>query len=899
MVLGIDFGTSNTVAALAAAGRAPRVLSLDGTGWLPSAVFLDEDGALVVGRDAERRARLAPERFEANPKRRIDDGAVMLGSAVVPVVDVIAAVLARVGEETRRQLAGHAPDRVVLTHPAQWGVSRRAVLQNAAGKAGFTTGLTLLPEPVAAAVHFASLQSGGDPASRPPALAVYDLGGGTFDCAVVTIGNGRYLVASDDGLPDVGGVDFDQALLDQLGRMTSSADPTRWRNLLRPATSADRRAARALREDVRTAKETLSRYPQSDVPLPEPYDDALVSRAEFEGLIRPMVIRTVDLLAATIERAGYSRGQLARIYLVGGSSRIPLVGKEISDRLGVVPITLEQPETAVALGAALWPAESRTAQATGPGVGASSVAGPGQVPALRRQAGPVFGPTPAPPPAPPAAPRVSPGRPQPAVPVGSSGQPDDGRPWSTPDVSPDGAPSARNRKSGRGPVIAVVATVALLLAVATTLVLANRGGRAADPGTGTRSPSSRSSSPGALGGAQPDPTGCTVDKTNAQGLTDCMAELAGNLVNGSECTKDAGKLQLSQQEVDNFGALAPVWAACFSGDGRFLSLLFQHTNGAARNASWQTTLTLVEPQQCGTFLSSSRPRGIYVVGVWKADGEPAVLWQDTALPLFGILRPPGSNSALRVHDALTYFAGTSGFRLDSQDCDRIVEGGVGSTSAAGTGTSTAGIGSGSAGTGTSTASPGSGTAGTGTSTAGIGSGSAGTGTAGTGSSQVDPDSCPTTPLDGNHMSPCIKKIAGKALRAKVLCVPDEKLLEPLTTALKNAGMSAAALSSCAFRQPDLNATTIYLQFSNTRDRDTVFSSMSGDGTAGSWSQGGRSGRSTPSIPKAGQVQIVWSIDNLPIVAYVQAQPPDGGTMTDAELQAKLTAFWRSTLLPSG
>jgi molecular chaperone DnaK len=144
VVLGIDFGTSNTVAALAAAGRAPRILSLDGAGWLPSAVFLDGDGSLVVGRDAERRARLAPERFEANPKRRIDDGAVLLGGAVVPVVDMVAAVLARVGEETRRQLAGRAPDRVVLTHPADWGATRRAVLRNAAGRAGFTTGVTLL-----------------------------------------------------------------------------------------------------------------------------------------------------------------------------------------------------------------------------------------------------------------------------------------------------------------------------------------------------------------------------------------------------------------------------------------------------------------------------------------------------------------------------------------------------------------------------------------------------------------------------------------------------------------------------------------------------------------------------------------------------------------------------------
>ena len=704
---------------------------------------------------------------------------------------------------------------------------------------------------------------------RSPALAVYDLGGGTFDCAVVDIRDGRYVVASDDGLADVGGVDFDQALLDQLGRMTSSTDPTRWRNLLRPKTSADRRAARALREDVRTAKETLSRYPQSDVALPEAFDDALVSRVEFEGLIRPMVVRTVDLLAATIERAGYSSGQLAGIYLVGGSSRIPLVGKEISDRLGIFPTTLEQPETAVALGAALWPAEPQTAPSTGPDTGASSAADPWHGPGagFRRQSGPGVDAPSAPPAVPPAAP-ARPHSPEPAVPARTTDR-SDGRsagrtPWATAGIGPGRARSTPARKSGRGPVIAVAAAVVVLLAAVTALLLANRGGSTADPGTRTAGPSSGpSSAPGSIG-AQ-DPTRCSVDTTNAQGLTDCMAAIAGNLVNGSECTKDAQKLQLTRQEVDDVGALAPIWNACLSVDGRFLSLLFQHTNSAASNASWQTTLTLMEPQRCGTFLASFGPRGIYVIGVWRADGEPAVLWQDTALPVFGVVRARGKNSALGVQDALSYFAGNSGFRLDSQDCAQILGSAGGSTSSG----------------------------------AGTGSSAAGTGSSAAGTSQADPNSCPATPLDGNHMSPCIKKIAGKALEAKVLCVPDEKLLEPLTTALENAGRSAAAISSCAFRQPDLIATTIYLQFPNIQDRDTVFTSMSGDGKVGSWSQGGRSGRSTPSIPTAGQVQIVWSIDNLPIVAYVQAQPPDGGTLTDAQLQAKLGAFWRSTLLPSG
>ncbi|MBE7162512.1 MAG: Hsp70 family protein, partial [Williamsia herbipolensis] len=222
-MLGIDLGTSNTVAAITQPGRPPRVLSIDGAGWLPSAVFLDESGQLVVGRDAERRARLAPERFEPNPKRRIDDGEVMLGSAVVPVVAVIAAVLRRVGEETRRQNAGRPADVVTLTHPATWGSTRRNVLYSAARMADLGSEIALVAEPVAAAVHFAGRQSDHDGPAHDQALAVYDLGGGTVDCAVVVVQDGRYRVAASEGLSDVGGVDFDQALLEQIGRSAATA----------------------------------------------------------------------------------------------------------------------------------------------------------------------------------------------------------------------------------------------------------------------------------------------------------------------------------------------------------------------------------------------------------------------------------------------------------------------------------------------------------------------------------------------------------------------------------------------------------------------------------------------------------------------------------------------------
>src|SRR5262249_26456978 len=116
-VLSVDLGTSNTVAVLSAHGRPPRVVEVDGSATMPSAVFAAEDGTLVAGREAERRARVDPSRFEPNPKRRVDEGTLLLGDRVVPVVDALAAVLAKVAAEVSRQLGGDLPDEVRLTHP--------------------------------------------------------------------------------------------------------------------------------------------------------------------------------------------------------------------------------------------------------------------------------------------------------------------------------------------------------------------------------------------------------------------------------------------------------------------------------------------------------------------------------------------------------------------------------------------------------------------------------------------------------------------------------------------------------------------------------------------------------------------------------------------------------------
>jgi hypothetical protein len=348
-VLGIDFGTSNTVAVLRTPEGRTRPLLFDGSPLLPSAVYQPPDGPLLVGRDAQRHARVDPSRYEPNPKRRIDDGTVLLGGTELAVPQVFSAVLSTVAVEARRQAGGQL-EQVYLTHPARWGEQRRRLLVEALRLAGLSGpgGPQLVPEPVAAASYFTAVLRARVPVGR--SLAIYDLGGGTFDAAVVRRTPAGFQVLAEDGLTDVGGLDFDHEIVEHLGRTCAVSHPTEWAALTRPVDGGQRRARQLLYEDVRAAKETLSRAASVDLPLPLLDVDAHLTRSELETLIRPHLDRTVNCLAMTITAAGLAPTDLVGIFLVGGSSRIPLAAHLIHSELQVAPTTLEQPETVVVEG---------------------------------------------------------------------------------------------------------------------------------------------------------------------------------------------------------------------------------------------------------------------------------------------------------------------------------------------------------------------------------------------------------------------------------------------------------------------------------------------------------------------------------------------------------------------
>ena len=381
--LAVDFGTSHTVAVVELADGRVEALLFRSSPLVPSAVF-SADGRLVAGHDADYGARLDPARYEPNPKRRIDDGHLLLGDVEVPVVDAVATLFRLIAAEARR-VTGGAVDGVVLAHPAGWGTHRKASLRDAAAAAGLGP-VTMIAEPVAAAGYFAVVL--GQRVPDGSSLVVYDLGGGTFDISVVRrAAAGGWEVTTSAGLDDVGGVDLDAAIVDWVGRQVADGSPAEWARLSTPADAADRRRRRQLWDDARAAKEQLSGASQVTIAVPVVEREVHLTREEFEDLARPWLDRTVALTTATMLRAGVGTAALAGVFLVGGGSRTPLVASLLHRALGVAPIAMDQPELAVARGCltdalVAPPASSPAAPPTAPAAPpASSPAVPPTAPA--------------------------------------------------------------------------------------------------------------------------------------------------------------------------------------------------------------------------------------------------------------------------------------------------------------------------------------------------------------------------------------------------------------------------------------------------------------------------------------------------------------------------------------
>ena len=349
--LGVDIGTTFSAAAICEEGRA-EIVSLGQNGAVvPSLVFLRADGELLVGDAAERRGASEPSRLARQFKRSLGDPVPLMLGGTPYGAETLYGVLLR--SLVTRVVAerGDPPAGVAITHPANYGPYKLDLLRQAARVAEINQPL-FISEPQAAAVYYASRQRvlPGD------VVAVYDLGGGTFDAAIVRMTEVGYdLVGEPEGMERLGGIDFDQALFTRAIGVAGDAY-----RALNPDDPTHLAAVAQLREQCRRAKESLSADVDVSIPviLPNFQGEVTITRDEFEALIRPRVRETIAALERAVHNAGLEFEQLDRVLLVGGSSRIPFIAREI-EAMTTRPVAVDaNPKVAVALGAALWAANS-------------------------------------------------------------------------------------------------------------------------------------------------------------------------------------------------------------------------------------------------------------------------------------------------------------------------------------------------------------------------------------------------------------------------------------------------------------------------------------------------------------------------------------------------------------
>ncbi|MGB5759647.1 MAG: Hsp70 family protein, partial [Acidimicrobiales bacterium] len=352
--LGIDLGTTYVAAGILEQGR-PEIITLgDRAPVLPSVLYFREDGEVLTGESATRRGLSDPTRVVREFKRRVGDTTPLVVGQTPYSVDVLMAKLVRFVHDAVVERQGAAPQVVAVTHPANWGPYKIDVLEQAVRLAGIGE-VTTITEPVAAAIHYAAAER-LDPGE---AVAVYDLGGGTFDAAVLRKTDHDFEVLGEvEGIERLGGIDFDEAVFQHVVRFCEPSlaeldvdDPAVIQALAR------------LRQECVEAKEVLSTDTEVTIPvaLPNLQTEVRLTRAEFEAMIRPLLRQTVDALRRAISSADVEPGELSAVLLVGGCSRIPLISEMVGAELGR-PIAVDRhPKHTVALGAAI--AAGRSAQA--------------------------------------------------------------------------------------------------------------------------------------------------------------------------------------------------------------------------------------------------------------------------------------------------------------------------------------------------------------------------------------------------------------------------------------------------------------------------------------------------------------------------------------------------------
>ena len=367
-IIGIDLGTTNSCVAVLEGGEPTVINSTEGGRTTPSIVGFAKDGERLVGQAAKRQAVTNPENTVFSIKRfmgrmfdevgneikevpykveKSESGSVVVNAAgkTYTPPEIGAMVLQKLKQTAEDHLGTTVTD-AVITVPAYFNDSQRQATKDAGKIAGLNV-KRIINEPTAASLAY------GLDKKKDETIAVFDLGGGTFDISILELGDGVFEVKSTSGDTHLGGDDFDQKVIDWIASEFKSSDGIDLKK--------DPMALQRLREAAETAKKELSTSKQTEINLPFVTADSsgpkhlnlTLTRAKFEELVSDLVERTVDPCLKAIKDAGLSAAEINEVVLVGGSTRMPKIQEKVKEIFEKEPNHSVNPDEVVALGAAI------------------------------------------------------------------------------------------------------------------------------------------------------------------------------------------------------------------------------------------------------------------------------------------------------------------------------------------------------------------------------------------------------------------------------------------------------------------------------------------------------------------------------------------------------------------
>ncbi|MDR2047383.1 MAG: molecular chaperone DnaK [Clostridiales bacterium] len=347
-IIGIDLGTTNSVVAIMEGGEATVIANAEGSRTTPSVVGFKKDGERLVGQVAKRQAIANPDHTVSSIKREMGTNyKVKINDKTYTPPEISAMILTKLKEDAEKYL-GQKVTQAVITVPAYFSDSQRQATKDAGRIAGLEV-LRIINEPTAAALAYGLDKDG----AKNEKILVYDLGGGTFDVSVLELGDGVFEVLATGGNTRLGGDDFDNKIIEYIVSEFKAKEGI--------DLSKDKMAMQRVKEAAEKAKIELSGVLKTNINLPfitagsdgPRHIDMDLSRAKFDSLTADLVQATINPVNQALKDAKLSVGDISKVILVGGSTRIPAVIDAVKKVTGKDPFKGINPDECVAIGAAI------------------------------------------------------------------------------------------------------------------------------------------------------------------------------------------------------------------------------------------------------------------------------------------------------------------------------------------------------------------------------------------------------------------------------------------------------------------------------------------------------------------------------------------------------------------